>query len=202
MSDGWERGMILIRKNINLPYSKENCIWVEKGYETTHKLIKLTYENETKTLIEWCKKFNLNYNGVKNRYFKYKDKPVEEILFGIKIKPKRKISDINELKYQKQRDKASKMVSSYKCKDKKKNHNCNLDIEFMIDLMNKPCVYCGDTKLIGADRIDNTIGHIKENVVPCCYTCNTARNNLFNHNEMLILGQAIRKIKMMRYENK
>ena len=39
----------------------------------------------------------------------------------------------------------------------------------------KPCVYCGDTKRIGADRIDNTKGHTKENCVPCCIECNIAR---------------------------
>lgn len=52
------------------------------------------------------------------------------------------------------------------------------------------------------DRIDNNIGHTKLNVVPCCYTCNTARNNNFTHNEMFILGETIKQIKLNRNEVK
>lgn len=202
MSDGWEKGLILIRKNTNLPYSKENCIWANKGDETVSKLIKLQHNGQIKTLIEWCDEFNLNYGGVKARYYKYKNKPSEEILFGIKKKPKREIFDINVLNYQKQRDKASKMISAYKCKDKKRNLSCDLDVEFMINLMNKPCIYCGDTQFIGADRINNSIGHVKNNVLPCCYTCNTVRNNVFSYEEMLVLGKVIRELKNKRNENK
>lgn len=33
-----------------------------------------------------------------------------------------------------------------------------------------------------------------ENVVPCCYVCNCARNNNFSFDEMKILGKTIKKI--------
>ena len=180
VQEEWISGYILIRRDTNLPYSKENCYWVEKGYENISKLISLEYNGDTKTLIEWCNQFDLNYNGVKGRYYKNKEYSSEEILFGVRSKPKKKINDISELEYQEQRNKASKMVSSYKIKDKKKGFDTDLSIEYMLELMNKPCTYCGDTELIGADRIDNNCGHTKENVVPCCYTCNIARNNNFS----------------------
>lgn len=39
-------------------------------------------------------------------------------------------------------------------------------------LMESPCRYCGLTPSGGLDRIDNTAGHERTNVVPCCMTCN------------------------------
>lgn len=69
----------------------------------------------------------------------------------------------------------------------------------MIDnILLKPCIYCGDTHRIGCDRIDNTLGHTKNNVVPCCIECNTARNNYFTYDEMRLLGITISKIKAAR----
>ena len=55
-------------------------------------------------------------------------------------------------------------MRSYKGSDKKKGRNNNLDIDFCIDMMNKPCYYCGhiDIPNNGLDRIDNSIGHERE----------------------------------------
>lgn len=97
------------------------------------------------------------------------------------------------------RNKASKMVSAYRIKDKKKGLECDLTIEDMLDIMNHPCVYCGDTKRIGCDRIDNSKGHTKDNVVPCCVECNKARSDYFSFEEMKKLGGTIREIKSGRF---
>lgn len=40
--------------------------------------------------------------------------------------------------------------------------------------------------------------HTKNNVVPCCIECNTARNNMFSFEEMKVLGKTIREIKQNR----
>ena len=60
-------------------------------------------------------------------------------------------------------------------------------------MSNKNCTYCGDepnncftdrlnknykVKYSGIDRIDSNIGYIKNNVVPCCNKCNTAKSIL------------------------
>ena len=66
------------------------------------------------------------------------------------------------------------------------------------NILTKPCIYCGDTKRIGCDRIHNDGGHTKDNVVPCCYDCNCARNNNFSYEEMKVLGKTIREIKNNR----
>ena len=92
------------------------------------------------------------------------------------------------------------MISSYKIKDKKRDLEiCDFDIDWMIDnIFNQKCVYCGDTKRLGCDRINNDVGHIKTNVVPCCYECNVARGNNFSYDEMKVIGKVIRKIKLHR----
>lgn len=43
-------------------------------------------------------------------------------------------------------------------------------------------------------RKDNFKGHTYDNVVPCCYICNCARNNNFSFEEMKLLGKTIKKI--------
>jgi hypothetical protein len=200
--EGFKEGYLLLRINKKEPYSKENCFWGEKGIENLNKLSKLIYNNEEKTLLEWCKQYNLNYNGVRQRFFKGKNYSNEEILFG-KLKYKQKeITDIKELTYQKAKDKVSKMLSAYKNRDFKKQLEFNVSKDYFLNnILLKSCIYCGDTKKIGADRINNQIGHIESNIVPCCYSCNVTRSNNYSYEEMLILGKTIKTIKNKRNEN-
>ncbi len=168
-----------------------------------YQLSTLEYQGITKTLVEWCAELNLNYQGVRQRKFKSKGTLTsEEILFGKIKKPKKLLLDVNGLPLQKQRSKVSKMLSQYKLKDIKKGYEySDISIDEGIKLFNQPCIYCGDTKNIGLDRIDNSKGHTRDNVVPCCYTCNVARSNNFTHEEMFELGKTISEIKRKRNEN-
>jgi hypothetical protein len=52
--------------------------------------------------------------------------------------------------------------------------------------------------LIGCDRLDNDKGHTKDNVVPCCVSCNTVRGNNFTYEEMLVIGKTLKEIKANR----
>lgn len=73
----------------------------------------------------------------------------------------------------------------------------NLPFELSMDdvkiISSKSCFYCGcspyyrvkvrnkfgtDYVYNGIDRVDNTVGYIIENVVPCCKRCNQAKMNL------------------------
>jgi len=47
-----------------------------------------------------------------------------------------------------------------------------------IALMKEPCHYCGSLDSCGLDRRDNTKGHSKDNVVPCCEKCNNILGDL------------------------
>jgi hypothetical protein len=74
---------------------------------------------------------------------------------------------------------AKYIVKDSKNADKKANRENDLTIEYVENLVKDGCSYCGD-KLIRmtADRIDNNIGHTKENVVAACYRCNMIRGNM------------------------
>jgi hypothetical protein len=66
-----------------------------------------------------------------------------------------------------------------KVSDGKKGREFDLDMEFVKDMISNPCTYCGrSTKFMGLDRIDNSIGHVKTNVNPCCRRCNLIRNSM------------------------
>lgn len=78
-----------------------------------------------------------------------------------------------------QKGRANYLLQSYKAKDKKyRNAICTITKDFIInEIFTKSCVYCGETdwKVLGCDRIDNNKPHTPDNVVCCCYNCNTTR---------------------------
>lgn len=195
-------GCFMRRKDTTKPFSKDNIMFLSKEQLSGLKCKTfLEYEGKIMSLYELANEYNQPYSAIKNRYYnKAKRKyTTEEIIFGrIKKRNDKRPKDISEV--DSIRTKASKMISSYKHKDKIcGNDVCDIDIDWMVEnIMTKPCVYCGDTKRIGCDRIDNNIGHIKSNVVPCCYECNCARNNNFSHEEMIEIGKVIREIKSRR----
>ena len=94
---------------------------------------------------------------------------------------------------------ATALICSYRKADLKKGQLCDLDRLFLVnEIFSSKCVYCGETENLGCDRLDNKIGHVKTNVVPCCKLCNTTRMDNFTHDEMLLIGGAIKKIKEQR----
>lgn len=203
VSPTYKAGLVFHRIDISLPFSKENFIWVtpeQAAQLNDHNIIHIVYNGESLSLKEASIRYDQPLNAVKKRYYKHKkDYTPEEIIFGKKIKRGSKTPRDANSKLE-ERAKASKLISTYKCKDKKHGHEiCDIDIDWMINnIMHKPCIYCGDTHLIGCDRIDNTKGHLKINVVPCCCSCNRARCDSFSHEEMLVLGKTIRQIKLNR----
>ena len=200
----YQKGLVFRRIDNKAPFSVDNFVWCTKDEAAYLRgdMIVIEYKGEFLTLKQISIKYNQSLGGIKNRYYKREQRgySVEEIIFGRKRnKGSRLAKDITE-KGVNIRAKASKMISSYKNKDYKNNTEiCDISIDWMIDnILTQKCIYCGDTKRIGCDRIDNLKGHTKDNVVPCCVECNTARNNNFTFEEMKILGEAIRKIKHNR----
>lgn len=191
----WGQGKIVCRFDTKKPHSNNNSYWNEKGLENCGKLVKLEYNSTTKTLIEWCAELGLNYQGVRQRYFKGNNHTVEEILFG----------KIRKVRCQKDRDhdfRLNRMLGAYRLNDKKKGLVNDITIEYFKDEVKNGCIYCGDGNRVGLDRINNSLGHTKNNVVPCCYACNCARNVHFSFDEMKIIGAAIKDVKRIRNENK
>ena len=203
MAPDYREGLILCRIDKNLPFSKDNCRWLTSDEVTIMKpsTVVIEYDGRKLSIKEWAQIAETTYNAIKNRYYKHPEYTPEEWIFGKKKKRNSKPAKDWKDSESGIRSKASKMISAYKCKDKKNGveHNCDIDIDWMVNnIIMKPCIYCGDTKRIGCDRIDNSKGHTKDNVVPCCYECNCARNNNFSFDEMKIIGKAIREVKEAR----
>jgi len=200
----WQEGLNLVRIDKTGIFCKDNCIFLshKDSFILRDDAILLEYNGIKKSLIEWSFDFKISKFSIKNRYHKRKEKKYtnEEILFGRIKKIKNKITSAkNLIKKCDIRSKASKMISSYRIKDKKRGYENDLTIDWLIEnILFKKCVYCGDEEEIGADRIDNSKGHIKTNVQPCCYTCNRTRGDSFSVEEMKLLALVIKKIKKQR----
>lgn len=74
----------------------------------------------------------------------------------------------------------------------------DLPLDWFLEAIHQPCHYCGqvdqnsinvaskrkgeflikDFKYNGLDRLNNDIGYVIENVVPCCFVCNRAKNSM------------------------
>ena len=89
---------------------------------------------------------------------------------SIKGKKERRAAGLDRDKY---------IVDDSRASDKKKGRENDLDRTFVAALIANPCSYCGGTELpMTVDRIDNTLGHIRTNVVPACFRCNLIRRDM------------------------
>jgi hypothetical protein len=63
--------------------------------------------------------------------------------------------------------------------DTMRGHACDLTKQEIEQLIARGCDYCGEKNLrMTLDRIDNSKGHTRDNVVPACIRCNYARRNM------------------------
>lgn len=60
---------------------------------------------------------------------------------------------------------------------KRRNYEFKLSFDEFKILFNGFCAYCGKENARGIDRIDNKVGYISENSVPCCIICNKMKIN-------------------------
>lgn len=66
------------------------------------------------------------------------------------------------------------------------------------------CHYCGGALNPfghGLDRMDNSVGHVCWNVVPCCKSCNQRKWNDLSYEEMMLLAPVLREIRIRRDNN-
>jgi len=90
------------------------------------------------------------------------------------------------------------LISNLKASAKKRGYQFSLDIESVRQITSMECHYCGsvpsqvcvpsgNTNLArknfgtyvynGLDRVNNDLGYVLGNVVPCCAYCNIAKND-------------------------
>ena len=110
------------------------------------------------------------------------------------LNPKKLIRNKEKAKILYRENKPFFVLKDYRKYDKKRGFINDLTIEYVSEQLERPCVYCGYPST-GLDRIENTLGHMRSNCVPCCRECNVARMDNFTHQEMFIIGLAIKQIK-------
>jgi len=78
------------------------------------------------------------------------------------------------------KNRAKIIIRDYSREDRKLGRSFDLDLNFVNEQISKGCTYCGEKNIaaLGLDRVDNTKGHVKSNVVPCCTTCNFVRRDM------------------------
>jgi hypothetical protein len=117
---------------------------------------------------------------------KYNDGLSKWQRYRLRLKEKGIINGHNKSDKEKKKDyrktergRALTLISGYKTSDKKHNRGeCTLTAEWIIEhIFSQPCHYCGKTDWheVGCDRIDNSLPHTPENVVPCCHDCNNKK---------------------------
>lgn len=76
----------------------------------------------------------------------------------------------------------NRRLSAIKQQAKKKKYPWELEEDDAKDMMTSECFYCGylnlDDTVNGIDRMDNTVGYLKTNCVPCCKFCNFIKKTL------------------------
>ena len=74
LANGYTDNLTIERVNNDKDYEPYNCKWVDLGDQANNRRsnVKITYNNETHNLSEWCKRLNKDYALVYNRIHKNK----------------------------------------------------------------------------------------------------------------------------------
>lgn len=84
------------------------------------------------------------------------------------------------------------LLNNYRTRAKRKKISFSLSIKLFMDLVKQDCYYCGakpsnflkkkrmngGITYNGIDRVDNSLGYVKDNCVPSCEICNKAKRDL------------------------
>lgn len=93
--------------------------------------------------------------------------------------------------YATQLGRADNLVRRYNNEDKRRELDIsnNVDKEWVVKhIFPSKCVYCGDTDWhhLGCDRVDDSLPHVAENIVPCCGVCNVEKGAMrMSHEEFI-----------------
>jgi hypothetical protein len=78
--------------------------------------------------------------------------------------------------------------------DAKLGRDYDLDIDWVCEKITLPCSYCGLSDMRRTlDRIDNSVGHTKQNCVAACIRCNLIRGNM-PHEAWMALVPSIKAV--------
>lgn len=81
MDNGYDDSLTIDRINNDGNYCPENCRWatIKEQCENRSTTIKITIGNATKSLIEWCKIFEIEYGATLSRYHRNKFISIDDL---------------------------------------------------------------------------------------------------------------------------
>ena len=184
---------IAFKDGNTLNLQKTNLQIIDEEYQ---KQQKRNYYNENKESI--CKRAN---EWTKNNKEKLKTTRKEHSKTQKYKENRRKYRQKTEIKikynnYYKSKGRELKYRhNSAKHRAMRKNHPFDISLSNYIDYLNSGCYYCGCSLFkengIGLDRIENSIGYVEGNVLPCCGSCNKTRGDRFTVEETKIMIKAL-----------
>ena len=100
------------------------------------------------------------------------------------------------IRAKRRKDRVSTVLMDSRKSDRKRGFIVNdefVDYETARILLGNPCSYCGDRSIqMTLDRIDNSIGHTKSNVVPACIRCNLLRRSM-PYDAWVVVAKGVRE---------
>jgi 5-methylcytosine-specific restriction endonuclease McrA len=104
---------------------------------------------------------------------------------------------------QKRKYSSSQRFQRCRGRTKARGYNWSITKEEWLNLINKPCHYCGIsldgiTKGSALDRLNNSKDYDLDNVVPCCYECNMIKGSLLTPEETHAAILAIKQIRAQK----
>jgi hypothetical protein len=104
------------------------------------------------------------------------------------------------------RKRVNRTIEIHRCKyilgdsqrdDRKKGRQNDLDRDFIRTLIDEGCAYCADREArMTLDRVDNSLGHLKSNVVASCMRCNYFRRDM-PHDAWMMIAPKIRQARLL-----
>ena len=133
----------------------------------------------------------------------------ETIAFGGHLRSKKRVSCGCVSKDNYEKSGTLRLYKMYKRKAEKRNKQFKLELDEFAKLIKSNCYYCNNEpsqvleqqkssniQIIynGIDRVDSSLGYLKENCVPCCKWCNFSKSNMsyddwINHMEKILRFQ-------------
>lgn len=86
MANGYKEGLTIDRINNNGNYEPSNCRWTTKLVQANNTRTNryVTINNETKSLADWCRYYNISYSLVYQRIYKFKWDDIKAITTSTK----------------------------------------------------------------------------------------------------------------------
>ena len=133
--------------------------------------------------MKQCELCNKELNDFRNANAKYCVDCRE-----VKRKEVQRINRLNRKKRMQSDDAdyiCDQIYKKYKIAAKQRNLKFDIPLKMFKMFFRTDCYYCGDKmENVGFDRIDNSAGYLKDNVKPCCTTCNLMKHSS-DHDEFI-----------------